>query len=135
MVCDLVNVRNTYHLNSMESMRELLDNICLRNRFTVLGKIEHAFEPHGLSIIYMLSESHISIHTFPEKHYLAFDIYTCRDYEDDSVYTEIYETLVEWFACDIGSPTILPRGIKSTFPRSLSISSLDNTLQELCSGV
>ena len=59
----------------------------------------------------MLSESHISIHTFPERHYLAFDIYTCRDYDDDSVYMEIYEMLVNWFHCDKIMPTIFTRGV------------------------
>ena len=111
MICDLVNIRNTSRLESMESMRELFDHICARYNFTVLGSIEHVFTPQGLSIIYMLSESHISIHTFPEHHYLALDIYTCRHYDNDDVYMEIYSHLVDWFACDYGVPTIVSRGI------------------------
>ena len=61
----------------------------------------------------MLSESHISIHTFPEQQYLAFDIYTCRDYEDDTVYMEIYDILVKWFHCDRQVPSIFLRGTSS----------------------
>lgn len=110
MICDLTNIRNMVHLESMESMHELLINICNKYNFNVLTKTEHQFEPRGLTILYMLSESHISIHTFPEKRYLAFDIYTCRDYDDDSVYIEIYEMLVNWFRCDRNVPTILSRG-------------------------
>ena len=113
MICDLANIRNMSHLESMESMHRLLDDICARYDFTVLGKMEHRFEPQGLSIIYMLSESHISIHTFPEQRYLALDVYTCRNYEDDSVYMEIYKILVKWFQCDFGEPTIVSRGIPS----------------------
>lgn len=111
MICDIVNVRNMTHLESMTSMHQLLDDICARHEFTVLGKLEHVFQPQGLSIIYMLSESHISIHTFPEQKYLALDIYTCREYEDDSVYMDIYKTIVKWFQCDIGEPLIVSRGI------------------------
>ena len=111
MICDIVNVRNMTHLESMTSMRQLLDDICARYEFTVLGKLEHAFLPQGLSIVYMLSESHISIHTFPEKKYLALDIYTCREYEDDAVYMDIYKTIVKWFQCDVGEPLIVSRGI------------------------
>ena len=110
MICDLTNIRNMIHLESMEFMHELLIQICNKYNFNVLTKTEHQFEPRGLTILYMLSESHISIHTFPEKRYLAFDIYTCRDYDDDSVYMEIYEMLVNWFRCDRGVPTILSRG-------------------------
>jgi len=110
MICDLTNIRNKTHLESMEAMHELLDNICERYDFTVLSKTQHIFEPQGLTVLYMLSESHISIHTFPEQQYLAFDIYTCREYEDDSVYMEIYDTLVKWFHCDRQIPSIFSRG-------------------------
>ncbi len=111
MICDLTNVRNVARLESMESMHELLEDVCNKYDFTILTKSQHKFEPHGLTILYMLSESHISIHTFPEKQYLALDLYTCREYEDDEVYLEIYDKLVKWFHCDRGVPLIISRGI------------------------
>jgi S-adenosylmethionine decarboxylase proenzyme len=112
MICDLTNIRNLSRLESMESMNLLLEDICNKYDFTVLHKMQHTFSPQGITILYMLSESHISIHTFPEQQYLAFDIYTCREYEDDSIYMEIYNKLVNWFKCDRGIPTILSRGIR-----------------------
>lgn len=126
MICDLVNIRNMTRLESMNSMRELFDGICARHDFTVLGRIEHQFEPQGISVVYMLSESHISIHTFPEQRYLALDIYTCRHYSDDSVYIEIYRELVDWFHCDLGEPTILARGIRPAIERTGSFQSIDD---------
>lgn len=147
MICDLVNIKHMSRLESMELMRELLNEICARHDFTVLGSIEHKFEPQGLSLVYMLSESHISIHTFPEQRYLALDIYTCRHYSDDSVYMQIYAHLVDWFQCDLGEPTILARGIRPTIERTGSLTSLDgyqtkfptvssqSSFTELCNGV
>ena len=117
MICDLANIRNMDRLESMSEMCALFDSICQKHDFTVLGKVEHVFEPQGLSLIYMLSESHISVHTFPEKQYLAMDIYTCRNYEDDSIYMAIYRELVEWFNCDEGTPTIVSRGIRPAIER------------------
>ena len=111
MICDLTNIRNMTRLESINKMHELLEDICNQYDFTILSKTQHQFEPQGLTILYMLSESHISIHTFPEQHYLAFDIYTCRHYDDDQVYMEIYDKLVRWFLCDRGVPTILSRGV------------------------
>ena len=35
------------------------------------------FPPHGVSGVVVISESHISTHTWPEKGYGALDIYTC----------------------------------------------------------
>src|SRR5579871_5271169 len=35
------------------------------------------FEPHGLSIVFLLSESHASIHSYPEHRSAFLDIFTC----------------------------------------------------------
>jgi S-adenosylmethionine decarboxylase len=37
------------------------------------------FEPNGITILALLSESHASIHTYPEKGALFFDAFTCGD--------------------------------------------------------
>ena len=37
----------------------------------------HRFEPQGLTGIVLLAESHISIHTWPERGEAAIDVFTC----------------------------------------------------------
>ena len=44
---------------------------------TVLNRFSHQFHPQGVTIVYVLAESHISIHTFPESGSCAIDVYTC----------------------------------------------------------
>ncbi len=44
---------------------------------TVLASHQHRFEPHGVSALCILAESHISIHTWPESRSATIDIYTC----------------------------------------------------------
>ena len=39
----------------------------------------HSFEPQGLTGIVLLAESHISIHTWPERGEAAVDVFTCGD--------------------------------------------------------
>jgi S-adenosylmethionine decarboxylase len=109
MICDIKEIQNIDVLNSIEKLKELLDSICINNEFTILHKIEHLFYPQGISIIYMLSESHISIHTFPEKQYMAFDIYTCRPYSDNIIYENIYTYLIEKMNAKMEFPVILNR--------------------------
>lgn len=43
----------------------------------ILGDMFHTFQPHGVSGSVVISESHLSIHTWPENGYVAVDIYTC----------------------------------------------------------
>lgn len=44
---------------------------------TVMGDCFHEFEPQGVSGTVVISESHLSIHTWPEYRYVSIDIYTC----------------------------------------------------------
>ncbi|MFA4983492.1 MAG: adenosylmethionine decarboxylase [Candidatus Micrarchaeia archaeon] len=37
-------------------------------------------EDWGVSGIVLIAESHISIHTFPEKNYASVDIFSCKDF-------------------------------------------------------
>lgn len=45
----------------------------------ILNTYTHQFTPHGLTILVCLSESHVSIHTFPENNCVSVDAYTCGD--------------------------------------------------------
>lgn len=91
LICDIKNIKNHNLLNSLEGLKDMFDYICNTYDFNILNKAEYKFTPQGITIIYMLSESHISIHTFPEKNYAAMDIYTCREYPNNDVYLEIQE--------------------------------------------
>ena len=44
---------------------------------TIVSKVTHKFSPTGTSIVFVLSESHLSIHTWPQEKYMALDCYTC----------------------------------------------------------
>lgn len=109
LICDIKNIKNQILLNSIEKLKELFDYICDKYQYTILNKTEHIFSPQGITMIYMLSESHISIHTFPEKNYCAMDIYTCREYENNDVYNEIKEYLEKIFQADNSEFTIIER--------------------------
>jgi len=44
---------------------------------SIIGEAESKFSPHGVSIVFLLSESHASIHTYPEHNACFLDIFTC----------------------------------------------------------
>lgn len=95
MICDLKNIENYDMLNCNLKLNTLLKNICQKYNFQILNEITYNFKPIGTTILFLLSESHISIHTFPEKHHLSFDIYTCRQYKDNKDYQDIYNFLID----------------------------------------
>ena len=46
---------------------------------TLLHIHTHKFSPQGVSGVAVLAESHISVHTWPEIRYGAFDVFMCGD--------------------------------------------------------
>ncbi|KAL3901021.1 MAG: hypothetical protein SGCHY_000924 [Lobulomycetales sp.] len=44
---------------------------------TLLGSSSHLFPCGGITAVWLLSESHVSIHTWPENNFVAIDVYTC----------------------------------------------------------
>ena len=66
-------------LNDIYRIREAFDKAVIACGATVLNRFSHQFVPQGVTVVYALAESHISIHTFPENGCCAVDVYTCGD--------------------------------------------------------
>ena len=94
MICDIKGIKNDKALNNVNDLIIMLQHICSENNFDILQQTHYEFDPIGCSILFLLSESHLSIHTFPEKNHMSFDIYTCRQYKDNAVYNEIFQYLI-----------------------------------------
>lgn len=61
-----------------QSLREAAETA----KSTLLDEVVHAFEPQGVTALTLLAESHISIHTWPEKGYAAIDVFTCGEHTE-----------------------------------------------------
>jgi S-adenosylmethionine decarboxylase len=64
-------------LNDIGFLKEALLAAAGEAKATVLGESFHQFNPHGVSGVVMIAESHLVIHTWPEYGYAAADIFTC----------------------------------------------------------
>ena len=56
---------------------------------TLIKPFFHQFAPQGVSGMVIISESHFSIHTWPEFGYAALDVFTCGDVIDMDKATEV----------------------------------------------
>ena len=66
-------------LNDEAHIRNVLANAATRSESTLLGIQSHKFQPQGVTAVALLAESHISIHTWPEKAMAVCDVFTCGD--------------------------------------------------------
>jgi len=66
-------------LDDYEELQRLLEASLVMAKATILRIIGEKFKPQGVTLLALLSESHASIHTWPEIGYCAVDLYTCGD--------------------------------------------------------
>jgi S-adenosylmethionine decarboxylase len=69
-------------LNDLVSLKALAKKAGVATKSGVLEVVGHKFDPQGVSVVLLLSDSHLSIHTYPEFGYAAIDIFTCGDVAD-----------------------------------------------------
>ena len=81
-------------LNDESFLLYILNNAAKLAKSKVLNLISNKFEPQGVTAIALLAESHLSIHTWPESHYSAVDIFTCgKNMRPDLACKYLIETL------------------------------------------
>ena len=70
-------------INDHEFVEELMLKAVELSGATIIRPVFHKFNPHGVSGVVVIAESHFSIHTWPEYGYCALDIFTCGDLIDN----------------------------------------------------
>lgn len=71
----------------------------------------------GVSGFVLIAESHISVHTFPERGYLNVDVFSCKDFDAGAVERDVRER----FGVDADQIKVwfMERGIDYDSPRAL----------------
>ncbi len=64
-------------LDDADRIREHLAAAARTVGATVVGEACHQFSPRGVTAVVLIAESHLSIHTWPSRGYVAVDIFTC----------------------------------------------------------
>lgn len=80
LILDFTNT--SVDMNNYEELNKNFTRIIIDSGATIEHQNYKLFEPQGLSILYLLSESHFSIHTWPEHKACAIDFYHCGETAD-----------------------------------------------------
>lgn len=67
-------------LSHLEELLATMEKATRASGATLLDKISYVFPPNGLTAVFLLSESHLSIHTYPEHGSCFIDLFTCGDH-------------------------------------------------------
>jgi S-adenosylmethionine decarboxylase len=72
------SIPDSKQLERIESLKPLFDEIVKECDLHVVSETGFQFEPIGATYVYVLSESHMSIHTYPENNSAYMDIFCCN---------------------------------------------------------
>jgi S-adenosylmethionine decarboxylase len=91
-------------------LRSMLDAFIGRSGLCRLGEVYHQFEPAGYTLVICLSESHISMHTWPEFGKVNLDIYLSNHTRNNNaVGLELFQALVDFFQATIHQYQVITR--------------------------
>lgn len=74
-------------LNDVQSVEIYMKRAALECGATIISSTFHSFNPHGVSGVVVIAESHLAIHTWPEYGYAAVDVFTCGQTVDPLIAT------------------------------------------------
>ncbi|MEJ2722548.1 MAG: adenosylmethionine decarboxylase [bacterium] len=66
-------------LNDSERLEAILTKGIESCGMTLVGVSSHQFDPVGVTVVAIIGESHVVIHTYPEANHASIDIFTCAD--------------------------------------------------------
>ena len=79
---DLGKCENILKLEDENYLKDLLETAAILSNANPLQFSFHKFSPNGVTATLILSESHISLHSYPEHGDLFVDIFTCGKHTD-----------------------------------------------------
>lgn len=78
LIVDVEDIEDYTVLETIEGIQPLMEKVIQNCRLNVVSKCEYQFTPYGATMLYLLSESHLTIHTYPEKKACSINLYTCN---------------------------------------------------------
>ena len=67
------------NLDDEKFLRKTLEAAAKSVNAKIIRRVTQRFSPTGVTVILILAETHISIHTWPEQGYAALDIFICGE--------------------------------------------------------
>lgn len=97
LTLDAIGCKNTDALRDLSFLYDLLDELPGRIGMLLIMPpiLRKWLKPpdleNGVSGFVLIAESHISIHTFPEKQRFYFDCFSCKEFDAPEVLRILYE--------------------------------------------
>jgi S-adenosylmethionine decarboxylase proenzyme len=99
-------------LDDLKRIEALMNQAAKAARTNIVASVFQPFEPHGVTGVVVVEESHLSIHTWPEHGYAAVDFFTCGE----SVPELAHKVLSEGLGAERAEIVTVDRGLSHSGP-------------------
>jgi S-adenosylmethionine decarboxylase len=82
LIVNIEDIENYLILENVFGVNPLMEEIIQRCNLHVVSQCEYQLSPIGATMLYLSSESHLTIHTYPEKRACSINLYTCNPKSD-----------------------------------------------------
>ena len=105
---------NKSEIDNLNHLQTTIEQIVSAENIEILYRKFEKFTPYGVTGIFLLSTSHISIHTWPENGYCTIDVFTCSG---EDVTNNIYNGIIDAIKHSSSKINILKRGYEYKIPK------------------
>lgn len=77
MKAQMFNLKKWINTTDSHFLKSKFKEILEKNGFKIVGFVDFHFEPYGYTCLFLLSESHLAIHTFPEENKTYIELSSC----------------------------------------------------------
>ncbi len=78
LTADVEDIEDYSVLETIEDIKPLMEKKIESCRLHVVGKCQQQFSPYGATMLYLLSESHLTLHTYVKEKACSINSYTCN---------------------------------------------------------
>lgn len=87
--------QTAWKLNNVEVLTKIGSAAIENADYKILNFSVTQYQPYGLSVIFIIAQSHIAFHTYPEYFYMQIEISTCGESEEGI--EKIYKCIINYF--------------------------------------
>ena len=95
--------------HNFDTFNEIIKKLIQKHNMTLISNQFKIFDGQigAFTLLYLLSESHISFHSWPEKNYIAIDVFTCGDCNT----RELVKDILNYLECNDYRLNTIHRGM------------------------
>lgn len=95
-------------LDDLTLLKTTMSEAAIASGATIIKSVFHQFSPQGVTGVVVVAESHLAIHTWPEKNYAAVDYFTCNENMD---YKKVFNIIAEVIGSKTNNYKCIERGV------------------------